>query len=304
MEVSLKSRGLEGVSDWSSKVWPGSSMSSPEPVLEDGLPGSGGACNISGDSELASKTERWYLYQPRLLLLGPPRLSSLPSLSWVPSCSEHFYSLLTHFGLRLAWACGPASLPLLLAPLGQQCHPLSPLESFLSRRSCGVGLTRWLSLCVQGLVVVIAPVSSGRIGCKGLSVFRDPEGGVCAHSCLTVCDPMDWSPSGSSVPGISQARILEWVAISSSRGSSQPRGWTQVSHVAGGFFTSWATGEPLETIMHAYKNADSIHAFHCPPSIMYWETLTPFTSSGRVSFSCAYVNSIIFLNFRKQFYAT
>ena len=43
------------------------------------------------------------------------------------------------------------------------------------------------------------------------------------QSCLTLCDPMDWSPPGSSVHGMLQARILEWVAISSSRGSSQPR---------------------------------------------------------------------------------
>ena len=46
--------------------------------------------------------------------------------------------------------------------------------------------------------------------------------------------------------GILQARILEWVAISSSRGSSQPRDWTQVSHIAGGFFTIWATWEAQE----------------------------------------------------------
>ena len=44
-----------------------------------------------------------------------------------------------------------------------------------------------------------------------------------AQSCLTPCDPMDWSPPGSSVHGILQARILEWVATSFSRGSSQPR---------------------------------------------------------------------------------
>ena len=54
--------------------------------------------------------------------------------------------------------------------------------------------------------------------------------------CLTLCNPMD-----CTVHGILQARILEWVAIPFSRGSSQPRDWTQVSHTAGGFFTSWAT---------------------------------------------------------------
>ena len=49
-----------------------------------------------------------------------------------------------------------------------------------------------------------------------------------AQSCPTLCDPMGCSPPGSSVQGISQARILEWVAISFSRGSSQPRDQTQV----------------------------------------------------------------------------
>ena len=51
---------------------------------------------------------------------------------------------------------------------------------------------------------------------------------VVAKSCLTLCEPMDYSPPGSSVHGISQARILEWVAISS-KGSSQPRDRTHVS---------------------------------------------------------------------------
>ena len=49
--------------------------------------------------------------------------------------------------------------------------------------------------------------------------------------------PMDYSPPGSSVHGILQARILEWVAMPSYRGSSQPRDRTQVSRIAGGFFT-------------------------------------------------------------------
>ena len=53
-----------------------------------------------------------------------------------------------------------------------------------------------------------------------------------AQSCPTLCDPMDCSLPGSSVLGIFQARILEWVAISFSRGPSWPRNWTQVSHIA------------------------------------------------------------------------
>ena len=61
--------------------------------------------------------------------------------------------------------------------------------------------------------------------------------------CPTLCDPMDCSPPGSSVHEIFQARILEWVAISFSRGSSQPRDRTWVSRTAGKFFTNWATRE-------------------------------------------------------------
>ena len=52
------------------------------------------------------------------------------------------------------------------------------------------------------------------------------------QSCLTVCNPMDYTLLGSSVHSIRQARILKWVAIPFSRGSSQPRHWTQVSHIA------------------------------------------------------------------------
>ena len=56
-------------------------------------------------------------------------------------------------------------------------------------------------------------------------------------------NPMDWSPPGSSVDGIFQARILEWVAICFSRGFSQPRDQTQVSCIVGRFFIGWATRE-------------------------------------------------------------
>ena len=62
--------------------------------------------------------------------------------------------------------------------------------------------------------------------------------------CLTLCDPMNCSLLASSVHGILQARILEWVASSFSRGSSWLRDQTQVSHIAGRFVTIWATGKP------------------------------------------------------------
>ena len=56
---------------------------------------------------------------------------------------------------------------------------------------------------------------------------------------------MDCSPPGSSVHRILQARVLEWVAISSSKGYSQPRDWTRVSRIAVRHFTVWATKEAL-----------------------------------------------------------
>ena len=64
-----------------------------------------------------------------------------------------------------------------------------------------------------------------------------------AQSFPTLCDPMDCSPSDSSVHGIIQARILEWAANWFSRGSSWPRDQTQVFYFAGSFLTNWATRE-------------------------------------------------------------
>ena len=68
------------------------------------------------------------------------------------------------------------------------------------------------------------------------------------ESCPTLCDPMDYSLPASSLRGILQARIMEWLAIPSCRRSSQPRDQTQISCVfciAGGFFSQWATWETL-----------------------------------------------------------
>ena len=67
---------------------------------------------------------------------------------------------------------------------------------------------------------------------------------------LTLCDPVDCSPSGSSVLGISQTGKLEWVAISSSGGSSQPRDRTPVSYLRVRFFTVWDNGKPILSIYY------------------------------------------------------
>ena len=74
-----------------------------------------------------------------------------------------------------------------------------------------------------------------------------------AQSCPTLCDPMDYT-----VHGILQARILEWVAFPFSRGSSQPRDWNHVSHIAGEFFTSWATNSKKQ--INQFKNCKRLES--------------------------------------------
>ena len=75
---------------------------------------------------------------------------------------------------------------------------------------------------------------------------RVQKEGEVTQSCPTLCDPMDCSLPGSSVHGIFQARILEWVAISFSKRSSRLRDWTRVSRIIGRHFTIWATREVKE----------------------------------------------------------
>ena len=87
---------------------------------------------------------------------------------------------------------------------------------------------------------------------------------VCVHThtlsaqwCLTLCNPTDCSPPGSSDHGIFQARIIEWVAISSSRGSSRPRDQTYISRLVGRLFTPVPPGKSpsrLQFIKHYVIN--------------------------------------------------
>ena len=86
-----------------------------------------------------------------------------------------------------------------------------------------------------------------------------PEGSLHAQSlqlCPTLSDPLDCSPPGSSVPGILQARILEWVAMPSSRGSSQHRDQLHVSCIsctAGGFFTAEPPRKPIGKFIPTFQ---------------------------------------------------
>ena len=92
--------------------------------------------------------------------------------------------------------------------------------------------------------------------------------GVCVPSCLSLSDsfqPVDYSPRSSSVPGILQARILEWIAVPSSRGSSPPRDQTCVSYVScisSWFFTTCATREaPIQLKPHTKCNSAICYIF-------------------------------------------
>ena len=72
------------------------------------------------------------------------------------------------------------------------------------------------------------------------------------QSRLTLHNPMDYRPPGSSVHEILQAKTLDWVAIPFSRGSSWLRDWTQISHTAGSFFTVRATWETWDSPISAF----------------------------------------------------
>ena len=112
-----------------------------------------------------------------------------------------------------------------------------------------------------------------------------------AQSCLALCDPMDCSPPGSSVHRILQARVLEWVAISFSRGSSQPRARTQVSCITGRCFNLCATREPPGLLrqsfciffisfswrwfwsslpLQCYKTPSIVLQALCLPDLIFW----------------------------------
>ena len=115
------------------------------------------------------------------------------------------------------------------------------------------------------------------------------------QSCPTLCNPMGYSLPGSSLHGIFRARILKYVALSSSRGSSQPRDWTHLSCVsctAGRFFTAESLGKHLQTMPDLKSTCTSWHCLrtsqlYCP-WWQVWSSLTyaarPTTWMGLVSF--------------------
>ena len=128
--------------------------------------------------------------------------------------------------------CGDTEKTVIYEP-GSSPHQMLNLSSALGLLS--------LQNCKKSIPVVYKPLVYDYHAC------------LVAQSCPTLCNPMHCSPLGSSVQGILQKRILQWVAISFSKGSSRLRDQTCVSCVsciAGRFFTCWAIREALLSHLH------------------------------------------------------
>ena len=125
-----------------------------------------------------------------------------------------------------------------------------------SRQKCKMVQPFWKivrQLC-EKLDIKPTQTSNSTLRCFTQEIWKHVHKKICTRMFTVMCacqvasvqslsDPMDCSPPGSFVYGILQARILEWVAIPFSGGSSRPRDQTQVSHIAGRFFTIWAIPE-------------------------------------------------------------
>ena len=123
--------------------------------------------------------------------------------------------------------------------------------------------------------------------CSAWLTVVTPLGYCCcssvAQSCPTPCDTRDCSPPGSSVHAILQARILEWVAIPSSRGPSQPRDWARVSCVGRQILYHWA---PWEVLL--FWDTCYIPKAICLPIYICWKLQCPSQRLSSPSFSWTY----------------
>ena len=115
-----------------------------------------------------------------------------------------------------------------------QCSGLENFEDCIVHGITESDTTERLSLSYSLCYIFFNP--DGKTAKSKLQNRFESESEV-AQSCLTLCNPMDYSPPGSSIHGILQARVLEWVVISFSRRSSRPRDRTQVSRIVGRCFT-------------------------------------------------------------------
>ena len=128
-----------------------------------------------------------------------------------------------------------------------------------------------LAVCAQLCLTLChstdySPPDSSVHGILQARILESESESEVVKSCPTLCDPMDCNLPGSSVHGIFQARILEWVAISFSRGSSQPRGRTWVSSIASRRFTflisfDTSVGKPVKSLKRCHSTHNNVTSF-------------------------------------------
>ena len=142
-------------------------------------------------------------------------------------------------GCPAGCSAGPSPLRAFPMSLQQRCLASSPWLSEPAQKLPLKGLTWNLYTPLPPFSLLRATTDQPTLKRRAnrLCASSSVQFSSVAQSCPTLCDPMDCSLPGSSVHGILQASVLEWVAISFSRGSSQPGGRTQVSRTAGRRFT-------------------------------------------------------------------
>ena len=115
------------------------------------------------------------------------------------------------------------------------------------------------------------------------------------QSCPILCDLVDCSLPGSSIHGVLQAIIPEWVAISFSRESSQPRDWTQVSLIAGRCLTLWATREAWFHLLKSYfMSYTNISSFLCISAVSKYTATIYYLSSFLSPLSSLHTSLFLF----------
>ena len=145
--------------------------------------------------------------------------------------------------------------------LGEKCTPFLGTQPHTE----GHGLMRGVQLNISPKRISwVSTVWSPQlhVTVAGIRCSRSCVSSVCyiTQSCSTPCDPMDCSLPGFSLCGTFQARILEWVAISFSRGSSQPRDWTWVSCLS--CMGRWILGNTWEALCKLYGKIISVLVWH------------------------------------------